>query len=47
MFAISSMISLLTNIDPNKACSASRFEGCFLFILLSDSLIFSIFVIIV
>ena len=23
------MISLLTNIDPNKACSASKLEGSF------------------
>ena len=28
-------------IDPNNACSASRFEGCFLFRLLSVNLIFS------
>ena len=26
---ISSIISLFTRIDPNKACSASIFEGCF------------------
>ena len=24
----SSIISLLTRIEPNSACSASKFEGC-------------------
>ena len=33
MFALtrvetSSIISLLTSIDPRRACSASKFEGC-------------------
>ena len=28
---ISSIISLLTKIDPIKACSASRLEGCLSF----------------
>ena len=37
----SSMISLLTKIDPNNACSASRLDGCFLSKLLFVSLIFS------
>ena len=32
----SSIISLLTNTDPNKACSASKFEGCLLSIFFCE-----------